>query len=626
MANRQNLSEETRRLSEEERNALILEANQDGIFDADLLTGEYYCSPQLLAQVGYLPGELPSTREAWFDRLHPEDVPLVKKAVADYLSGKSPDYRLDYRTRHRDGHWCWLQVRGKAVRNEAGEPIRLVGACRDITDRKEAEAKLAASESRLRTFLDNNPAPAFIKDEDGRMVYINAATRRLFNVEPEAWLGKLDAEIWPPEVAANLRAVDVAVLNANSSTEVLEDIPASDGSVRHFLATKFAFRDLSGAKALGGVAVDVTDQLAAEAELRQSERRHRELFERNPLPGWIYRSDDFRIIDANQAAIDNYGWSLAEFRSMSMRDIRLPEEFDAVEGEIRKAHGAQGCKQLWHHRKKDGSLIWVDLVGLNLTSGPAPLCLSLANDVTARVQAEQEILFNNEMLESLVAERTKELRESKERFQSLVEASPQMLWAVLPNGEFDFVSPHVFEYTGLTPVDLNYDNWLKSVHPDDIQAVAESSQTSQNSGEPFCHCYRLRSKTGEYRWFKVLCRPCRDAQGQITRWIGTSTDIHDRKQSELSLEAAVASRTAELSEALDRAELATQAKSRFLAAMSHEIRTPMNGVIGMANLLLDTQLTSEQRCYLDTIRSSSEALLTVINDVLDLSKIKKPAA
>jgi two-component system sensor histidine kinase/response regulator len=133
---------------------------------------------------------------------------------------------------------------------------------------------------------------------------------------------------------------------------------------------------------------------------------------------------------------------------------------------------------------------------------------------------------------------------------------------------------------------------------------------------------RLRSKGGEYRWYKSLGTPLRDAAGQISRWIGTCTDIEDQKRSEGALEDAVARRTLELAEARDRAEAATGAKSQFLAAMSHEIRTPMNGVVGMAHLMLDTELTSEQRCYMDTIRSSGEALMTVINDILDLSKIE----
>jgi PAS domain S-box-containing protein len=203
-----------------------------------------------------------------------------------------------------------------------------------------------------------------------------------------------------------------------------------------------------------------------------------------------------------------------------------------------------------------------------------------------------------------------------------VETVPQIVWAAGPVGEAFYMSPRAAEYTGLPLSELQGSRWLEIVHPADRSRMAALWKAAIDAGTPFDAEFRLRSRSGDYRWFKSLGGPLRDGNGQVTRWIGTCTDIDDQKRNEEALESAVARRTLELAEARDRAESATRAKTQFLAAMSHEIRTPMNGVIGMANIMLDTNLTSQQRCYMDTIRSSGEALLTVINDVLDLSKIE----
>jgi signal transduction histidine kinase len=123
--------------------------------------------------------------------------------------------------------------------------------------------------------------------------------------------------------------------------------------------------------------------------------------------------------------------------------------------------------------------------------------------------------------------------------------------------------------------------------------------------------YRIQAKDGSYRWVLARGQALWDEQGQAVRLVGSHTDITERKLAEEALK-----------RAKDQAEMANRAKSEFLANMSHEIRTPMNGVLGMIELVLETELSLQQKEYLDTATHSARSLLSLLNDILDLSKIE----
>ena len=165
--------------------------------------------------------------------------------------------------------------------------------------------------------------------------------------------------------------------------------------------------------------------------------------------------------------------------------------------------------------------------------------------------------------------------------------------------------------------------------PQDREILRSSFDRCKAVGLPFDLELQLVGTTASRRWVRVIGQPGRDDDGKITTVHGAIQDITERKTNELAtrelaerLEARVLARTQELNQAREDAELASQAKSAFVAAMSHEIRTPMNGVIGMIDVLHQTSLQGYQVEMVDLIRDSAQSLLGIIEDILDFSKIE----
>ncbi|TWI75678.1 PAS domain S-box-containing protein [Desulfobotulus alkaliphilus] len=225
------------------------------------------------------------------------------------------------------------------------------------------------------------------------------------------------------------------------------------------------------------------------------------------------------------------------------------------------------------------------------------------------------------------------LKASEMRFRVLEENSDTITQIIDLNGNAIYVSPQVESILGYTPDEKTsmQDN-LARIHPDDLPAVRQA--IGRVSKEPFAKdriSYRYRHKKGHWVW--VETRGCNLLHDPVVSGIFLSIqDITARKEGEMELvrsreelemtNHALEDVIGQAQEMALQAQMASIAKSEFLANMSHEIRTPMNGVIGMTDLLLDTQLDDEQRRYGETISSSAAALLEIINDILDFSKIE----
>jgi PAS domain S-box-containing protein len=206
------------------------------------------------------------------------------------------------------------------------------------------------------------------------------------------------------------------------------------------------------------------------------------------------------------------------------------------------------------------------------------------------------------------------LKRSEERFDLAMQGANDGLWDWDVAADTVYFSPRwkaMIGY-GVDEIGDTFNEWSERIHPEDLsEAMATITAYCQSDHSHYESIFRFRHKDGRYLWVLSRAVAVRDAQGKIVRLVGTHSDITANKLAEASLR-----------QAKEAAEAANRAKSEFLANVSHEIRTPMNGVLGMLNLAMDTQLDATQRDYIQTAHDSADALMAIINDILDLSKIE----
>jgi two-component system sensor histidine kinase/response regulator len=579
-----------------------------------------------------------NARRSFASIMHKDDQQHIADSIQAAVEAKEP-WEIEYRLLHRDDSIRWVSEKGRAVFNTDGTAGYLDGFIFDITQERLAREQLQIEETKFRGLFDLAPVGIALNDyTDGSFVDGNAALLEPTGYTREEFFALSYWDLTPREYADD-EAEQLASMEATGRYgPYRKEYIRKDGSRYPVLLHGFKTTDAQGRAVIWSIIQDMSEIQAAEQALRENQQLLNTIL--NNVRDMVFSATwpDHRVIFMSPAVEDLCQQRAQDFQtdpSLWIRNMH-PEDRDTAPMVIDEMLGQTGAaSQEYRIVRPDGSTRWV-LDSSRLIDDPSTgekRIVGLVSDITDRKKAEDDLLRANEELQQatqqaqiatqaaeqaqmLAQQHADDLATERDFLDAVLEATTAGMWDWNLETNEEYLSPAFKAMFGYADHEMENspEAWQRIIFPEDLPpTVARFERHCATRGaEPFSQYVRYYHKDGSTVY--VLC------SGKVISWgedgrplraVGCHVNLTEIYRIREDLEQAKA-----------RAEAANESKSSFLANMSHEIRTPMNGVLGMAELMLGTQLDAQQEEWTQTIVASAEHLLTIINDILDFSRIE----